>query len=102
MVTQVIQSASNDVYVVEDARNNKEYMIPAVKEFIVHVDIHNKKNSYRSNWRNDRMKIDVLTLFPELFDAFEKWSIVGRTIEKGLLSLNKINIRDFQRININE
>ncbi len=49
MVTQVIQSASNDVYVVEDARNNKEYMIPAVKEFIVHVDIHNKKNSYRSN-----------------------------------------------------
>lgn len=43
VVTQVIQSASNDVYVVEDARNNKEYMIPAVKEFIVHVDIHNKK-----------------------------------------------------------
>ena len=41
------------------------------------------------------MKIDVLTLFPELFEAFEKWSIVGRTIEKGLLSLNKINIRDF-------
>lgn len=43
------------------------------------------------------MKIDVLTLFPELFDAFEKWSIVGRTIEKGLLSLNKINIRDFSK-----
>ena len=43
------------------------------------------------------MRIDVLTLFPELFDVFEKWSIVGRTIEKGLFSLNKINIRDFSK-----
>ena len=43
------------------------------------------------------MRIDVLTLFPELFDAFKKWSIVGRTIEKGLFSLNTINIRDFSK-----
>lgn len=43
------------------------------------------------------MKVDVLTLFPELFDVFEKWSIVGRTIEKGIFSLNKINIRDFSK-----
>lgn len=41
------------------------------------------------------MRIDILTLFPELFHAFERWSIVGRTIDKGLVSLNKINIRDF-------
>ena len=43
------------------------------------------------------MRIDVLTLFPELFDAFEKYSIVGRTIEKGLFSLNKVDIRDFSK-----
>lgn len=43
------------------------------------------------------MKIDVLTLFPELFNEFEKWSIIGRTIEKGIFSLNKINIRDFSK-----
>ncbi len=41
------------------------------------------------------MRIDVLTLFPELFDIFEKWSIVGRTIEKGIFSLNTVDIRDF-------
>ena len=39
----------------------------------------------------------MLTLFPELFDAFEKYSIVGRTIEKGLFSLNKVDIRDFSK-----
>lgn len=43
------------------------------------------------------MKIDVLTLFPELFQSFENWSIVGRTIEKGIFSLNKVNIRDYSK-----
>ena len=43
------------------------------------------------------MRIDVLTLFPELFDTFENYSIVGRTIEKGLFSLNKVDIRDFSK-----
>ena len=39
----------------------------------------------------------MLTLFPELFDTFENYSIVGRTIEKGLFSLNKVDIRDFSK-----
>lgn len=43
------------------------------------------------------MKIDILTLFPEIFDVFEKWSIIGRTIEKGLFSLKTVNIRDFSK-----
>ncbi|NLW22263.1 MAG: tRNA (guanosine(37)-N1)-methyltransferase TrmD [Tissierellia bacterium] len=43
------------------------------------------------------MRIDILTLFPEIFDTFEKWSIVGKTIEKGLVSINKVNIRDFSQ-----
>ncbi|HSH35881.1 tRNA (guanosine(37)-N1)-methyltransferase TrmD, partial [Schnuerera sp.] len=41
------------------------------------------------------MKIDILTLFPEIFDFLGSWSIIGRAIDKGLVSLNKINIRDF-------
>jgi tRNA (guanine37-N1)-methyltransferase len=41
------------------------------------------------------MRIDVLTLFPELFHVFKKWSIVGRTIEKNIFSLNMVDIRDF-------
>ena len=43
LVTEVIQSASNDVYVVKNHEKNKEYMIPAVKEFFVLIDIKDKK-----------------------------------------------------------
>ena len=40
------------------------------------------------------MKFDVLTLFPEMFDLMKK-SIIGRAIEKNLIEIQTINIRDF-------
>ena len=40
------------------------------------------------------MKFDILTLFPEMFDIL-KQSIIGRAIEKNLVEINLINIRDF-------
>ena len=43
LLIDVIQGASNDVYVIQDNKNEKEYMIPAVKEFITKVDIKNKE-----------------------------------------------------------
>ena len=43
IVTDVLQYAANDVYVVKDEEKNKNYLIPAVKEFIIEVDINNKK-----------------------------------------------------------
>lgn len=42
------------------------------------------------------MKFDVLTLFPNMFDALKE-SIIGRSQEKGLLDINLINIRDFSK-----
>ena len=42
------------------------------------------------------MKFDVLTLFPEMFEPM-KQSIIGRALEKGILELNIINIRDFSK-----
>lgn len=42
------------------------------------------------------MKINVLTLFPEMFDSI-KQSIIGRAIENGIIELNIINIRDFSK-----
>ena len=42
------------------------------------------------------MKFDVLTLFPEMFEPI-KQSILGRALEKNLISLNLINIRDFSK-----
>ncbi len=41
------------------------------------------------------MKIDVLTLFPAMFEAVLGDSVIGRAAEKGLLHLQYINIRDF-------
>ncbi|MCR5146899.1 MAG: tRNA (guanosine(37)-N1)-methyltransferase TrmD [Clostridia bacterium] len=42
------------------------------------------------------MKFDVLTLFPEMFDTLNQ-SIIGRAIEKDLIDINLVNIRDFSK-----
>ena len=42
------------------------------------------------------MKFDVLTLFPEMFEALDE-SIIGRAKEKELIEINLINIRDFSK-----
>lgn len=41
------------------------------------------------------MKVDILTLFPEMFDAVLKTSIIGRAVKNGLLEINCVQIRDF-------
>ncbi|MEG1469203.1 MAG: tRNA (guanosine(37)-N1)-methyltransferase TrmD [Anaerovoracaceae bacterium] len=41
------------------------------------------------------MKIDILTLFPEMFVAVTESSMLGRAVEKEILNINLINIRDF-------
>jgi len=43
------------------------------------------------------MKIDILTLFPEMFDGPFGASIIKRAREKGLLDIITTNIRDFAR-----
>lgn len=41
------------------------------------------------------MKVNILTLFPELFSAFKTQSIIGRAVKNNLIDINIINIRDF-------
>ena len=41
------------------------------------------------------MRIDILTLFPEMFEAVLKESIIGRAVDKKLLDLEFHNIRDY-------
>lgn len=40
------------------------------------------------------LKIDILTLFPEMFDVFNH-SIIGRAIDNGVIFIKTHNIRDF-------
>ncbi|MFC5401910.1 tRNA (guanosine(37)-N1)-methyltransferase TrmD [Cohnella soli] len=41
------------------------------------------------------MRIDVLTLFPEMFEGVFGSSILGKARDKGIASLNTVNFRDF-------
>ena len=41
------------------------------------------------------MRIDILTLFPNLFEGAFTESIIKRTIEKGIVSINIHNFRDY-------
>lgn len=40
------------------------------------------------------MRIDILTLFPEMFDSL-RTSILGRAIDNGAITVNAVNIRDY-------
>lgn len=43
------------------------------------------------------MKIDILTLFPDMFEGFKKESIIKRAIEEKKVEINTINFRDFAK-----
>ena len=45
------------------------------------------------------MKIDILTLFPEMFEGFINTSIIKRAIEKEIIQVNLINFRDYSPLN---
>ncbi len=43
------------------------------------------------------MRYDILTLFPELFHPFLETGVLGRGVEKGLVDVRLVNIRDYAR-----
>ena len=43
------------------------------------------------------MKIDIMTLFPEMFDGFINSSIIKRAIEDNKVEINIINFRDYSK-----
>ena len=43
------------------------------------------------------MQVAVVTLFPQMFEAIERWGITSRAIERGILELVCFNPRDFAR-----
>ncbi len=40
------------------------------------------------------MRIDVATIFPEMFDCL-KSGVIGKALDKGLVTVNAVNIRDY-------
>lgn len=45
------------------------------------------------------MKIDILTLFPSMFDGFVSESIIKRAIEKNIVEINIIDFRKYSELN---
>ena len=45
------------------------------------------------------MKIDILTLFPNMFEGFLNESIIKRAIEKEIVSINVVNFRKYSKLN---
>ena len=45
------------------------------------------------------MRIDVLSLFPEMYDGLLNSSIIKRARDKGLVEINVINFRDYSPLN---
>ena len=41
------------------------------------------------------IRIDILTLFPSMFDGFLNESIINRAIKRNLVQINVINFRDY-------
>lgn len=48
------------------------------------------------------MRIDILTLFPSMFTPLIEESIIKRAIEKGLVTINLVNIREYSELNNNQ
>ncbi len=45
------------------------------------------------------MRFDVISLFPEMFDAITQYGITARALERKIYSLNVINLREFTQDN---
>lgn len=43
------------------------------------------------------MKINVMTLFPNMFNDFKRESLIGKAIEKRILEINIFNIRNYTK-----
>ena len=43
------------------------------------------------------MKINIMTIFPNMFDDFKRESLIGKAINRGILEINIYNIRDYSK-----
>ena len=76
-------------------KGSKEYLIPYIADVVKEVDVENKKLSSRHGRIVGLMKIDYLTLFPEMFDGVLNHSIMKRAQENNKLQINTVNFRDY-------
>ena len=98
ILKDVIETGANDVYVI-DSHAHEEVLIPAIKECILDVDVESQKMTIHLMdglvERSKKMQFYIMTLFPEMVMQGLSTSIIGRAVNKGLLSIEAVNIRDY-------
>ena len=101
VLQEVLPTGANDVYRIVDGAG-REFLFPAVKHMIQGVDLEKGiiallpfPASLTAAGRKPDMRVDILTLFPEMFPPVLDHSIVGRARKKGLLQVCCHQLRQF-------
>lgn len=96
VLTDVLETGANDVYVIKGTRT---LLIPALKNFWPMWMLPTSAScSMRTYCRRLAcLKIDVLTLFPEMFSGVLGASMLGRAQERGILEFGLHNIREYSQ-----
>ena len=95
-VVDVYETPSTDVYVIKGA---KRLSVPALKNCFQAL-ISKTSGLFlipKFLRRLDCLRIDILTIFPEMFSNILSSSILGRAASKGILEFKTHNIRDFSQ-----
>ena len=79
----------------DDINNNteKEYLIPAIKDVVKYIKIDDKTIIEPiEGWLNENRYTYAISKFTNFIDA----SIIGRAVNKNIVTINCINRRFFQ------
>lgn len=100
-LVDVMQTGANDVFVVK-MENGKEVLLPVIKDCVLDINAEEKKDCCsHDEWTagltisEADMYFHIMTLFPEMVLGGLNESITGKAIEKGLIGVDAVNIRDF-------
>ena len=92
---EILTPGANDVWVVK-GKGGKEQLIPYIEDVVKEIDVQAKKIVITPTRRTAFvMKIDVLTLFPEMFTGVFGHSILKRAVDMKAASFQVINFRDY-------
>ena len=75
-------------------KGKRDLLLPYIPPVVLNVDLQAKRVDVEI-WKvwTIRMKVDILTIFPNMFDSLNQ-SIVGKAQEKGLLELHTHDFRE--------
>ena len=94
VLTEVLHLPANAVFTVV-REDGSEVLIPALKQVVRRVDVEKGAHGNLAFGGNVGMRIDIVTIFPQVVSVLYDYSVIGRAIAGGILTVNAVNPRDF-------